>query len=81
MRGMEARLSGRFWTVGAGERLANGHVELPSEGQDAAEDARWSVWREFGGRWGSWWVRLAGRLQTAAVRRGVEWLAVGPGRH
>ena len=81
MRGMEARLSGRFWTVGAGERLANDYVELPSEGQDATEDARWPVWRELGGRWGSWWVRLAGRLQTAAVRLGVEWLAVEPGRH
>ena len=59
---MEARLSSRFWTVGAGERLATVMWNFPSEGQDAAEDARWPVWREFGGRWGSWRVRRRAEL-------------------
>ena len=82
---MEERLSGRFWTVGVSGRSA---VVVSSGSPRDRTSRRRSlaglgpVWREFGGRWGSWWVRVrsAGRLQTAAVRLGVEWLAVWPGR-
>ena len=38
--------------------------------------ARGLGWREFAGTLG--W--LAGQWRTGAVRLGVEWLAVGPGR-
>ena len=42
----------------------------------AAGDSRGLCWREFAGTLG--W--LVGQWRTGAVRLGVEWLAVGPGR-
>ena len=51
IRDMEARLSGRFWTVGAGERLAT--VMWSSPARDRTSRRRslaglGPVWGEFG---------------------------------
>ena len=43
-------------------------MEFPSERQDAAGDARWPVWREFGGRFG-WLVGEGGGPVAAAAAR------------
>ena len=73
IRNMEERLS--RWILDSWRQwpVCGGSVEPLTEGQDAAGDARWPVWREFGGRWGSWWVgvRSVGRLPTAPS--GWEW--------
>ena len=45
IRDMEARLSGRFWTVGAGERLAT--VMWRSPARDRTQQKNGQVIREY----------------------------------
>ena len=82
-----AMIRARIWVDG---RLAGGLQALlgaPMAAYQWLWRARWRdrtrqealadwAWREFAGTLG--W--LAGQWRTGAVRLGVEWLAVGPGR-
>ena len=82
-----AMIRARIWVDG---RLAGGLQALlgaPMAAYSGCGGARWRDrtrqearrglgWREFAGTLG--W--LAGQWRTGAVRLGVEWLAVGPGR-
>ena len=73
---VDGRLAGGLQALLGAPMAAYSGCGEPDGGIGTARGARGLGWREFAGTLG--W--LVGQWPTGAVRLGVEWLAVGPGR-
>ena len=73
---VDGRLAGSLQALLGAPMAAYSGCGEQDGGIGHGKGARGLGWREFAGTLG--W--LAGQWRTGAVRLGVEWLAVGPGR-